>query len=332
MNTDRRERTFVMATAAVSLAIAALLAWLVVRDVNADLREIKLQQVRLAAAAINPLHLATLTGTAADITNPAYQQLKTQMQGFKNAGKNYRFAYLLGRHPDGRVFFYMDNEAPDSRDHSPPGQIYKEASPELQQIFTTGKELVEGPLPDAWGTWVTPLVPVRDPVSGTIRAVFGMDIGVEGWYWEIVSRAALPVLLMLFLVLLLDHWLLSARSRALHRVSEEQHRIFFTDSPDACLTISADLVTDCNHAAEQLFVSGRAGIIGKTLPGLLPPLQPNGTSPEYVTAALLATTPAAGSRLAEYNLLPGRRNPLPRGTLRLGGTDRQTAGTFRLHP
>ena len=149
MKRTPRDRRFVAITAALSLAVAALLAWLVIGDVNSDLREMKLQQVRLAAAAIDRRQLAVLTGTAADLANPAYQELKMQMQRFRNAGKNYRFAYLLGRNPDGSIFFYMDNEAPDSRDHSPPGQIYKEASPELRRIFTTGEELVEGPLPDA---------------------------------------------------------------------------------------------------------------------------------------------------------------------------------------
>jgi hypothetical protein len=90
-----------------------------------------------------------------------------------------RFAYLLGINPRGGVFFFADSEQPTSADFSPPGQLYPEASPMLLNVFRTGKPVVEGPISDRWGIWVSGFVPVGYIEKNTRYAVLGPLNGVE---------------------------------------------------------------------------------------------------------------------------------------------------------
>jgi len=124
-----------------------------------------------------------------------------------------------GQRADGAIFFFVDNEPADAKDCSPAGQVYVEASAGCRRVFATHEALVEGPISDRWGTWVSGLVPIPAPQTspsgaGGLVAVLGMDIDARAWN-GILARAALPpVLLMLVLaaLLLLGSKLLEQRS------------------------------------------------------------------------------------------------------------------------
>jgi len=76
------------------------------------------------------------------------------------------FCLSYGRDSDSRIFFYVDSEPPGSKDESPPGQFYDEASAEQHRAFSTGQEATQGPTADRWGTWVSAIVPIFDAKSG----------------------------------------------------------------------------------------------------------------------------------------------------------------------
>nr|WP_300988371.1 response regulator [Thiocapsa sp.] len=81
----------------------------------------------------------------------------------------------MGRRADGQLFIFVDNEAPDSEDYSPPGDLYDEASEGEWRVFATGDEHVEGPLVDRWGTWISAQVPIFEPS----KAVQGSALPAE---------------------------------------------------------------------------------------------------------------------------------------------------------
>jgi PAS domain S-box-containing protein len=86
----------------------------------------------------------------------------------------------------------------------------------MHAIFSAGKGAVEGPLPDDWGTWVTALIALEDPLDGKPFAVLGMDVEARDWKWTMVAPAALPVglaTLALLGILLVGSILLSRRDR-----------------------------------------------------------------------------------------------------------------------
>ncbi len=156
-------------TAGFFLAIGlagAIFTGAVVMRADRELRAELLAQTRLVTQSLNAENILALSGTAADIDKPEYVRLKEQLASTRAASPKYRFAYLMGRRDDGKVFFFVDSEPDGSKDGSPPGQVYDEASREVHSVFTTRDEFAEGPYADRWGTWVSALVPVNDTATG----------------------------------------------------------------------------------------------------------------------------------------------------------------------
>ena len=152
----------VLVTVAISLMGIILAVWLALRA-DQEMREDLLTQTRLAAEAFDFHHLKELSGTEADLTNYAYLRIKSQLSTLKNSDQRIRFVYLMGRKPSGEIFFFADSEPAGSKDESPAGQIYEEASPEERQVFSTRQALAMGPFDNRWGRWVSAQVPLIEP-------------------------------------------------------------------------------------------------------------------------------------------------------------------------
>ncbi len=182
------------------VVVGAVSAWLIAGWADRGMRANLLHQTENVARMIDAAQLQTLAATEADAETPAYTQIKSQLASLRSANPQCRFLYLLGSRPDGSVVFFADSEPPDSRDFSPPGQPYDEASPECRRIFTTRVAVVEGPSDDRWGTWVSALVPVTDPRTGAVIAVLGADIDAKNWGRDLFAKSALPFGFLLLLL------------------------------------------------------------------------------------------------------------------------------------
>ena len=239
------------------IAIIAILAsgmiltlWTVQRE-ETLLRTDLLTKTRLVHGGISADHLTNLTGTDADLVSPEYQTLKEQLIQIRSTDPMIRFVYLLGKRPDGTIFFFTDSEPPESGDYSPPGQEYPEASAILLNAFVSGQETTEGPVNDRWGTWVSGLIPVRDSRSGEIIAVLGTDIDARDWTIQIITASAPAVIAMLLLLLLLLIFFyvqqrnererqILAQSEAAIKESESRYRTVFESTGTAMLIIEED--------------------------------------------------------------------------------------------
>jgi PAS domain S-box-containing protein len=183
------------------LAAGAMGIWWAVGRADREMRQELLTQTRMVAQALTLDQIKALTGSGDDLALPVYQKLKAKISRVKQANDKCRFVYLMGRKPDGKIVFFVDSEPAGSKDYSPPGQVFDEASEELRRLFDTQKELVEGPVTDRWGIWVSGLIPIIDPQNGNLVAVLGMDIDAHLWKWDVAGRAALPVGLILALLI-----------------------------------------------------------------------------------------------------------------------------------
>ena len=159
--------------AALVLAIFAAgsaLSWWQVGRTDRAMRVDLLEKARLIEQAVSADRIHALTGTAADLEKPEYLRLKAQLAATCVANPQCRFLYLLGRRADGAIFFFVDSEPATSKDCSPAGQIYEEASKGCRSVFATHIAAVEGPTPDRWGTWVSGFVPIieRQPAGSEI--------------------------------------------------------------------------------------------------------------------------------------------------------------------
>ncbi|MHB1356203.1 MAG: sensor histidine kinase [Anaerolineae bacterium] len=183
------------------LIIGALFVWWTVQRADREKRADLLLKTRLVAQAMDVGRIKTLSGTEADLDNPEYRLLKEQLTAIRSANPLYRFVYLMGRKADGALFFFVDSEPTNSKDYSPPGQVYEEASAEDYAMFDNRTAGVSGPYRDRWGTWVSSSVPVIDPQTDALVAALGMDIDANAWQWDVASQAAVPVGLMLLLLI-----------------------------------------------------------------------------------------------------------------------------------
>ena len=201
LNETAKHRMWVAALVVAILFAGACTTWWIVSQTDREMRASLSLEVRWMAKGVNAARIAALTGTDADLSNPAYLLLKNQLAVTRSNYPLCRFVYLLGRKPDGALFFFVDSESADSKDYSPPGQVYDEATDSFSRVFANGGEAIEGPVADRWGKWVSALAPIYRPqtpldkTGSKIVAALGMDIDARIWIRMLVL-SGLPSLLV----------------------------------------------------------------------------------------------------------------------------------------
>ncbi|MBF0452821.1 MAG: PAS domain-containing protein [Candidatus Magnetomorum sp.] len=197
------------------LVAGLILIYWTIQWTDSETRKDILNQAQVVLQALNVESIKALSGTKADITNPIYLRIKEQLAIVKATHDQYRFIYLMGRLPDGRVFFFADNEPIGSKDESPAGQIYEEISPEFLLAFDEKIPITVGPYKDRWGIWITALVPLIDPKMNELITILGMDIDVYSWYWNLLwaSVPAIVFTVTLIVIIFIGSTLLRVRNQ-----------------------------------------------------------------------------------------------------------------------
>ncbi|SLM29513.1 putative Multi-sensor hybrid histidine kinase [Desulfamplus magnetovallimortis] len=203
------------------------MTYLTVAWVEKDMKHKLIQQARMVAQGINIERLTTLSGTARDIDTSHYLRIKEQLAAVASATPHCRYIYLMGRHSDNTLFFFVDSEPDDSEKCSPAGEIYDKAPENAHRIFYDSSEDVVGPYTDQRGKWVTALIPVSEPRTSVVIAVLGMDIDARIWHKTLLFSAVPPVLLtiMLLIIFLLTSISMKKRSRENRCVNKESNSI-----------------------------------------------------------------------------------------------------------
>ncbi|MCX6698630.1 MAG: PAS domain S-box protein [Methanomicrobiales archaeon] len=229
-----------------------------------------LTKAKIATESIDPVRLETLNGSPSDITSPDYQYQKAKLARIRAADPSIQFAYLMGQRPGGGVFFYGDSEPVDSPDYSPPGQEYPEVSALFLKAFSEKAELTEGPSSDRWGTSVSAIVPITDPETGQLIAVFGMDVEAKNWNSAIVqASASIITATLLILVLVVTFGLIQRRNRREERrlaASEAKFSRAFHTNPAlmAVSFIEDGRFLDVNSSFLKALGYTREEVIGRT--------------------------------------------------------------------
>jgi len=218
-----RTRFYQLLTSVIILLSGGFFVSRQLQDNDRRMREELLLLSRSVASAVDLKHVAAFSGSESDVGTPDFQAIRDQLSRIRQASPKCRFCYLLGRRPNGEIFFYADSEPASSDDYSPPGQTYDEATESLERAFANGLEFVEGPVTDRWGTWVSALVPLSDPKTGHVMATFGMDVEAGNWKWLVFHDSAVSLgLILLGEILAL---VLVARARGEKELKRERHRL-----------------------------------------------------------------------------------------------------------
>ena len=219
-------------------------------------------------------HIKHLNADVADLDKTGYQEIKNSLLKIASYHQDIHFAYIYTLRND-KVYFIADSVAPDSDDYSPPGQEYTEASESDKRPFYDGKIVVTEPQHDRWGNWVSILIPMIDPGTGTVIAVFGFDYTVNMWYAEAVKNTTLAsalavsiLVIYLFLFAVLQKNIaIKNEKKKLSEINEklsEQEALFRTvyeQSPIGIVISGPDGVTDVNPKYERIVGRSRDEIL-----------------------------------------------------------------------
>ncbi|MCU7835120.1 MAG: EAL domain-containing protein [gamma proteobacterium symbiont of Taylorina sp.] len=254
----------ILLTLILLVGIASIVVVAHITDKNMRLQLLK--QARITASTINIERINSLSASKKDINQPDYERIKSQLAQVRKTNKQFQFIYLMGQHLDKRIFFFVDSQPVDSKDYAPPGLIYEEVSDSYLHIFDTKKEAVVGPITDRWGTLVTALIPIKNPVTGDFIAILGMDITANNWNKKILFYGTIPFVLMLLIIISTLLIALKRQVAQAHFESEEKHRLFFENSPIGIIHYDNNgTITDVNDAIISILGSSRNKLIGFNL-------------------------------------------------------------------
>lgn len=187
----------------------------------------KTQAINLAATfeAFLPVEdINKLEAVPDDINKPEYVQIKKELTRFVYINKDIRFAYIFVE-KGSQVYFMADSEPPDSPAYSPPGQEYTDYSYTQSDaiLLPEGKTVITPPETDEWGTWVSVMVPIKDPQTGKVIAVFGTDYPALTWYADAVKHTAYSAVFVLGLLFIFFAYYRSILSNEALRQEKDEH-------------------------------------------------------------------------------------------------------------
>ncbi|MEZ7892538.1 MAG: PAS domain S-box protein [Candidatus Wallbacteria bacterium] len=197
--------------------------------------DITLDRVNTIVSAIDSARFKKLTASESDLKSLDYVFFKDMLVKIKKQNDDFKFVYIFVKHGE-NIIFQVDSEDEKSPDYSPPGQIYNEASAELKELFNKNQALLEGPLTDRWGTFISGMVPFVDE-SEKIIAVVGVDITAKDWFYHkntyrflaIIFIAVLCFITIVFMVILG----LNRIAAVIIANSQKNLKIMFDNAPEA---------------------------------------------------------------------------------------------------
>jgi PAS domain S-box-containing protein len=261
------------------LFVVMIAGWIILDVVGsrkgATMRADVLVRASLVAASVNQNDVKLLQWDDTDLANPAYQRQKALMRALVRANADLRFVLLAGVAKD-RCYFLADSEAPDSKDYSPPGQLYEEAAPDYLKGMQSRQPFVLGPVTDRWGTWIIASVPLVDADAPRGQASAEIDITAHDWNQN-VRRARLPVVLITALIsaLLFSFWqgqrriqesltqLVAAEARSSTLVEGSPNCVQMFDPEGRCTAVNHNGLNALNRKQEE--------VIGRPFIELWPP-------------------------------------------------------------
>ena len=220
-----------------SIFIGAIYSYFSLKNytIKAELEAIGLAES--ASSFIDPYQVEALNGDISDVDSSAYKIIKSGITQFKKHNPEIKYAYLF-RLEDGKLYFLVDSEAPEAEGYSSPGQEYYEATEQDVLPFSTGEAILTEPLTDRWGTWVSALVTIKEPQTGEVIALFGVDYPAEYWtkqtYREVLPQVAVVTCMILLLSVLYSVLLSNIKARTLSKKLLESEALFkavFEQSP-----------------------------------------------------------------------------------------------------
>jgi diguanylate cyclase (GGDEF)-like protein len=122
--------------------------------------------------------------------------MEAQLNAACKANSQCHFIYLLYLDQD-EVKFLLDASPQPPSEISQLQEVFAEATDALKRALLHKKTLVEGPVTDHWGTWVSARVPVKSTVGSDHFVMLNIDVAVTGWQSRVIKKALVPIIFTL---------------------------------------------------------------------------------------------------------------------------------------
>ncbi len=227
---------------------------------------------KMAENSINGEMFKQLKGDEGDLGTPAYESVKKRMVKLVEINHDARFAYIYTRRGNS-IYFMVDSEPVDSKDYSPPGREFTEASDESWKPFADGKEAITKVEADRWGTWVSVLVPMKDELTNKTIAVFGMDYPASTWNLAAKKNVGMAgVIVVVIYLVFFSFFIIINKNDKLKKSSadiqenEERMRIITESAYDGIAMMDQEgIISFWNPAIERILGYTRTEAVGQHL-------------------------------------------------------------------
>lgn len=150
-----------------------------------------------------------LKALPSDVGTMAYESIKYRLMSMVTANRNIQVAYLYTQ-IDGKLHYMVDSEPTGSKYLSPAGKLCPGGNDAYSKPYADGPTVITGPIDDPRGARISVFVPINDPDTGKMGAVYAVDYQADNFYDEakyvtistsIISLCAILLLAALYRML-----------------------------------------------------------------------------------------------------------------------------------
>ena len=163
-----------------------------------EMRENLIVYAKTIEQSIDWQPFSVVLNTNPELLKPSdLKNLEVQLNSACKANKNCHFIYLLygensNRNQHQHVNFLLDASPQQASEISHLGDLFFEATDGLKNAMSEKTALVEGPVIDRWGTWVTASVPLTTTRHTNNFVMLSVDVAVTGWNKKILIKMLTP--------------------------------------------------------------------------------------------------------------------------------------------
>lgn len=191
------------------LIAGSAFTWRTIWQAGYEMRKDLFLKAEVVAQTINLERIKTLSFDETDREKFTYKRLSEQLGSYANLlrstwspAKNYVGIYTMIER-DGNIVFGPESIPATDPMSSAPGTTYKAPPLEFKKAFDEGKPAVVGPYTDEYGSFVSVIFPVLDPITGNVSVTIGIDIMSEDWQLQRLIAATTPLSISFLLIIIL---------------------------------------------------------------------------------------------------------------------------------
>ena len=182
---------------ALTLLVGSLLTYYVMYSEDAEMRDDLITYANTIERSIDWRPFENVLNTNPNnITQSDLSGMNVQLNDACKANRDCHFIYLLYMEKSD-VKFLLDASPQPASEISKLAEVFVEATEPLKGAMLHERPLVEGPVTDHWGTWVSARVPVKITLKGNHFAMLNIDVAATGWHSRIYKKALVPIVFTL---------------------------------------------------------------------------------------------------------------------------------------